>query len=180
MLLGRIGVLQALLLAIILSACSSAPKAPDLNRSVREALDKAGFTKVSVSQDRERAVITLKGGVASEGDKALAESIAKAAGVGEVIANEIAVLPPGAEDVAKSVNANQDYLIRKQLDAELAQHTLNDRIKYEVKNGVVTLRGTVLSTKARSAVERIAATIPNVTQVVNELEVKSRNATSAP
>ena len=137
----------ALLVSILLSACSPSAKAPDMTRAVRDSLNGAGLTDVSVSQDRDRAVVTLKGSVATESDKVRAESIAKAVAEDQVIANEIAVLPPGAERVAKSVNAAQDYEIKKNLDAELLLHALHDEIKYDVKNGVVTLRGAVSSEK---------------------------------
>ena len=107
-----------------------------------------------------------------------AESIAKAVAEDQVIANEIAVLPPGAERVAKSVNAAQDYEIKKNLDAELLLHALHDEIKYDVRNGVVTLRGSVSSEKARAAVEQFASRVPNVAQVVNKLDVTNQKATS--
>jgi osmotically-inducible protein OsmY len=47
-----------------------------------------------------------------------------------------------------------------------------------VKNGVVTLKGKVPSETKREQVEKLAASIPNVKQVVNELEVKGQKATS--
>jgi len=43
---------------------------------------------------------------------------------------------------------------------------------------VVTLTGTVSSQTRRAAAERIATGVPNVVQVVNELEVKGQKATS--
>jgi osmotically-inducible protein OsmY len=48
-----------------------------------------------------------------------------------------------------------------------------------VKNGVVTLKGEVNSEGKRSLAEKVAAGVPNVKQVVNEIEVKNRKASSA-
>ena len=41
-----------------------------------------------------------------------------------------------------------------------------------MKNGVVTLKGDVVSQGRRTQVEKLIAAVPNVKQVVNELEVE--------
>lgn len=69
--------------------------APDVTRSIEDSLKAAGLNDVSVSQDREKSVVTLKGSVTNEADKAKAEALAKSTAGGQVIGNEIAVLPPG-------------------------------------------------------------------------------------
>ena len=46
-------------------------------------------------------------------------------------------------------------------------------------NGVVTLKGDVPSQSQRSSVEKMAGQVPNVKQVVNELEVKHQKATAS-
>jgi osmotically-inducible protein OsmY len=51
-------------------------------------------------------------------------------------------------------------------------------VNYHVKNGVVTLTGNVRSESQRSQVEKMASTVPNVKQVVNELDVKGHKATT--
>jgi osmotically-inducible protein OsmY len=55
---------------------------------------------------------------------------------------------------------------------------LEKGVKYDVKNGVVTLKGDVNSENKRARAEKIASAVPNVQQVVNELEVKDQKATS--
>jgi osmotically-inducible protein OsmY len=47
-----------------------------------------------------------------------------------------------------------------------------------VKNGVVTLSGDVASQSRRTQVEKLVTGIPNVKQVVNELDVKNQKANS--
>jgi osmotically-inducible protein OsmY len=44
---------------------------------------------------------------------------------------------------------------------------------------VVTLSGTVNSQSKRAEVEEMATKVPNVQQVVNELQVKNQKATSS-
>jgi osmotically-inducible protein OsmY len=52
------------------------------------------------------------------------------------------------------------------------QHKMKRDVRYDVSNGVVTLKGDVPSQAQRSSVEKLAEQVPNVKPVVNELEVK--------
>ena len=162
---------------LLLAACAT-KKAPDVSGNVKNSLEQAGLKDVSVDQDRDKGVVTLKGNVDSDADKARADSIAKSTAGDQVVANEIAVLPKGSEQTAKDVNSDLDAGIKKNLDAALLQNSLKDNVKYDVKNGVVTLTGKVNSPAKRATTEKIAAAVPNVQQVVNELEVKNQRATS--
>ncbi|MBZ5677838.1 MAG: BON domain-containing protein [Acidobacteriia bacterium] len=161
-----------------LAGCSSSPKAPDVTGTLRQSLTEAGLKDVSVDQDREKGVVTLKGSVAADSDKMRAESIAKSVAGTQVVANEIAVLPPGAEGTAKTIDKDLDEGIKENLDAALLQNRLHDDVSYAVKNGVVTLTGDVNSQARRAGAQQIAAGVPNVAQVVNKLEVKNQKATS--
>ena len=163
----------------IMGGCSGASsKSPDVSQTIRRSLDQAGLKDVSVAEDRNKGVVTLGGHVAYDADKARAETTAKSEAGDQIVANEIAVIPPGIEDQAKAVNSDLDEGIDKNLDAALIQARLNKGVKYDVKNGVVTLKGEVNSQTRRSLAESIAAKVPNVHQVVNELEVKNQKATS--
>jgi hyperosmotically inducible periplasmic protein len=163
-----------------LYACSNTPtKSPDVSDNIRKALDQANLKDVSVSQDREKGVVTLSGTTASEADKAQAESIAKSIAGSQVVANQIGVRPPGNESVAKDVDSDLDKAIEKNLHAQLVRNKLEHDVRYDVKNGVVTLKGTVNSQTRRAMVEKLAASVPNVQQVVNELQVKGQKATSS-
>jgi hyperosmotically inducible periplasmic protein len=163
-----------------LLGCSSTPtKSPDVTDSVRRSLDQSGYKDVSVSQDRDKGVVTLAGTVASESDKAQAEALAKSAAAGQVVANTIAVRPPGDESAAKAVDSDLDKAIEKNLDAALVKRKLDKGVHYDVKNGVVTLKGDAGTPSRRSAIEQVANGVPNVKQVVNEMEVKGQKATSS-
>jgi hyperosmotically inducible periplasmic protein len=172
-------VLLALFATMIAVGCSrESAKSPDVADGVRKALDQAGLKDVSVSQDRDKGVVTLSGNVTSDTDKAQAESIAKSMSGGEVVADQIAVLPPGGESDAKAMNSDLDKGIEKNLDAALIQNKLDKDVKYKVKNGVVTLTGDVKSEATRARAQKLASTVPNVQQVVNELDVKNQKASS--
>jgi hyperosmotically inducible protein len=166
------------LMAGLLAGCSDTNKSPDVADNIRKSLDQAGYKDVSVSQDRDKGVVTLTGTVLTEGDKAQAESIAKSGAGAQVVADQIAVRPPGNESDAKTVDSDMDKAIEKNLDAVLVKNKLKKDIKYDVKNGVVTLTGDVISQSRRAQVEKLATTVPNVKQVVNELEVKNQKASS--
>ncbi len=171
--------LLTLLVAGTLAGCSSITKSPDVSDSIRKSLDQSGLQDVSVSQDRDKGVVTLGGHVPSDGDKSQAESIATSIAGGQVVSNQIGVIPPDAQSEAKTINSDLDDGIGKNLDAALIQQRLNKHVEYDVKNGVVTLTGEVNSQARRAQVEYVASAVPNVQQVVNELQVKDQKATSS-
>jgi len=95
------------------------------------------------------------------------------------VADQIAVLPQGGESQAKAVNSDLDKGIESNLDAALIQAKLHKSVSYSVKNNVVTLTGEVNSEAKRAQAEQVATAVPNVQQVVNELQVKEQKATSS-
>src|ERR1700694_1183304 len=92
----------ALLAAGALAGCSGKTASPDVSDSIRKSLDQAGFKDVSVSQDRDKGIVTLGGQVASENDKSQAESLAKSFAGAQVVADQIGVIPVGIEKEAKA------------------------------------------------------------------------------
>ena len=75
------------LVAGMLSGCSTTSKSADVTDNIRKSLDQAGLKDVSVSQDREKGVVTLKGNAPTETDKQQAESIAKSNAPSLVVAD---------------------------------------------------------------------------------------------
>jgi osmotically-inducible protein OsmY len=69
--------------------------------------------------------------------------------------------------------------MEKNLHAALMQHRLHKSVKYDVRNGVVTLTGEVNSQSQRAQAERVASSVPHVKQVVNELQVKNQKASAS-
>jgi osmotically-inducible protein OsmY len=162
-----------------LTGCArTSTKSPDVSGAVRQSLNQSGLNDVSVSDDRDNGVVTLGGHVASDDAKSQAQAIAQSLAGGQVVANQVAVIPPGVEKEAKTVNSDLDKGIEKNLDAALVASRLDANLKYDVKNRVVVLKGEVDSQAKRSEVAKVAAEVPNVAQVVNELQVKDQKATA--
>jgi hyperosmotically inducible periplasmic protein len=162
-----------------LTGCArESAKSPDVSSAVRQSLDQVGLKDVSVDQDRDKGVVTLGGHVPSDEAKSQAESIAKSIAGTQVVANQVAVIPPGVEKEAKTVNADLDQGIEKNLDAALVASHLDPYLKYDVKNRVVVLKGEVNSQAKRTEAARVASQVPNVEQVVNEVQVKDQKATA--
>ena len=164
----------------LMAACSgTAAMSPDVSDGIRTSLDQAGLKDVSVSEDRDKGVVTLGGHVTNDADKAQAETVARSLAGAQVVADQIAVIPVGAEKDAKAVNSDLDDGIEKNLDAALIQNRLHDSVKYSVKSAVVTLTGEVNSENKRTRAQTIASGVPNVAQVVNDLQVKNQKASSS-
>ena len=73
-----------------------------------------------------------------------------------------------------------ELFLNETLHAALIQNRLLKGVKYDVKNGVVTLTGEVNSQSKRAQVEQLASGVPNVRQVVNDLQIKNQKASSTP
>jgi hyperosmotically inducible protein len=171
--------LTLLAIGAMLGCSGASAKSPDVSDNIRNSLDQAGFKNVSVKEDRDNGVVTLGGNVTTESAKSQAESLAKSLAGAQVVADEIAVIPVGVEEDAKVVNSDLDKGIEENLDAALIQNKMHDNVKYEVKSAVVTLSGEVNSQDKRDNAEKVATNVPNVKQVVNDLQVKDQKASSS-
>jgi hyperosmotically inducible periplasmic protein len=166
-------ILPVALCVLSLAACSTTAKTtPDVADGIRKTLERNNLKDVSVSQDRDKGVITLTGHTLSDADKALAESLAKQADPAEIVANEIVVTPPGMESDAKKISSSLDNGIEDNLKAALLKEKVDAGVDYKVVAGVVTLTGKVDTVDIKKKVGRIASEVPNVKEVVNDLRVK--------
>ena len=108
-----------------------------------------------------------------QGDKDRAEELAKTTAGGFVISDEIGVRPQGDESSAKKIDSNVDTGIEKDFKAVIIANRMEKQhIRFDAKNGVLTLKGNVDNSDQRAQAEKLAAGVPNVQQVVNELDVK--------
>ena len=169
-----LAVITALVLCLGIWGCSkNRANNPSYKDAVSAALDRDSLKDVKVDEDRDKGVITLDGKVRSEDEKAKAEEDAKAAAPGMIVANQIQVQPEGMESEAKKIDKNLDSAIKDNLKAAFTQNGLDKKhIDFDVNNGVVTLKGKVDNPVEREQAEKIAASVPNVQQVVNEVDVK--------
>jgi hyperosmotically inducible periplasmic protein len=166
----------ALIMFFALAACSNNKReANKLDKDqVRAALDNAGYKDVKFDIDNDKDVVTLTGDVPQADAKTKAEEAVKNVAGNYVIANEIAVRPEGMESQAKKVDSNLDDAIKSDWKAlEAANKWGNQHINADVNNGVLTLKGDVDTESQRTQIEKSAAKLPNVQQVVNELQVKN-------
>lgn len=156
-------------------ACSARRSATDISYKddVQKALVQAELKDVTVSEDRDRNTITLGGTVHSEDAKANAGEVAKTAAGDRIIANEISVQPVGVESEAKDISSNLDDAIEKNYKAVLIAKGLDkEHIRFDAKNGVLTLKGSVKNTPLRTEAQELAQAVPNVHQVLNQIDVK--------
>lgn len=173
--------IAALAAAFILAGCNRKPEHPDVKDAVNTAMTRNSLGVVNVSQDREKGVITLTGDVETPDQKSQAESVAAAAAPGYAIANEIGVRPIGDESRAMSVDSSLDDGIESNFKVELKSHrNLDDQsITYGAKNGTLVLKGSVKTIAQKNEANKLAQSLPNVKEVVNEIEVKSDKDSTA-
>ena len=172
--------LLAMVVAGSLAGCSmKSTRSSDVSGGIRTSLDQAGLKAVSVTEDHDKGVVTLGGHVTADAEKSQAQSIATSMAGAQVVSNQIEVIPPGTGHEAKKIDSDLDKGIEGNLDAALIQGGLHKEVNYAVKNQVVTMTGEVDSQSKRTQAQAIVAAVPNVLQVVNELQIKDQKATSS-
>ncbi len=145
----------------------------DVKDAVSKALEQADLKDIHVQDDAGKNVTTLTGVVHSPQAKQKAGDVAKSAAPARIIANEIAIQPVGAESQARNIASNVDDGIEKNFKAAMIANGLDkEHIRASAKNGVLTLKGTVNTQAQRDEAQQIGASVPNVAQVINELQVK--------
>ena len=174
--------LAAVFLLLSVGCSQQRAKTPAVKNNFKDSLKQAGFENISVSEDRNKGVVTLSGDVASQDDKARAEQAAQQAAGNEIVANQILVTG-NDKGQAKKVSGDVDKAVEARVKEFIDAEKLNKQhIRYESKNGVLTLTGTVDNAQLRAAMEKNFASIDGVTQVVDKLDIKSpkhRRATNA-
>jgi hyperosmotically inducible periplasmic protein len=162
-----------LLASVLLMVACSHRDNVSYKEDVKKALEQAELKDVTVSEDQDKNTITLGGTVHSVDAKAKAADVAKGAANPRIIANEISVQPVGSESEAKDVASNLDDAIEKNYKAVLISSGLEkQQVSFKAKNGVLTLTGSVHNANERQHAEKLAARVPNVQQVLNQIEVR--------
>jgi hyperosmotically inducible protein len=151
---------------------------PDEKDAVNNALTANNLGVVSVSQDRDKGVMTLTGDVETADKKQQAETIAKQAAPDYTILNQVGVRPIGMESQAKSVDSDLDSGIEDNFKAAIKAHKRLDEqsISCSAKNGTLTLTGSVNTASEKKEAGQLAKKVPNVKELVNEIEVKSEGS----
>jgi len=168
--------LSSIIMALALLSATACNQNTRDNRSVgdsvKNALEQADLKDVTVSDDANKNTVTLGGTLHSEDAKARAGAVAKSVAGERIIANEISVQPVGAESEAKAVASNLDDGIEHDYKAALIAHQLDKlSVHFNAKNAVLTLTGSVKNAAQREQAEQLGSKVPNVRQVVNQLQV---------
>ena len=162
-----------LLLTVAIGCSSNKANTPSVKDQVVKALDNAGYKDLKVNVNNDKQLVTVTGDVKSQEDKERAEELAKDMAAGYVVSDEIGVRPEGNEGAARNIDSNVDTGIVKDFKAVIIANRLEKQhIRYDAKNGVLTLKGMVDSADLRKQAEQLATSVPNVQQVVNELDVR--------
>ena len=178
-----VAIVASLLLALSIGCSENRASSPDVKDQVSKSLDNAGYKDIKVDVNKDKQLVTLSGDVRTQEDKDRAEQLVKESASGFVVSNEIGIRPAGDESAARKIDSNVDTAIEKDFKAVVIANRLDDQhLKYSAKNGVLTIKGTVDSMGTRENVEKLATSVPNVQQVVNELDVKGakRSRNTAP
>ena len=169
--------LKALLVMMLVAlftvavACNQSSRKSQAD-AVKQALEQADLKDVTVTDDADKSTVTLGGTLHSADAKTRAGEVAKSAAPDRTIANEISVQPVGDESQAKSEQSNLDDGIESNYKAALVATRLNKQsIHYDAKNGVLTLKGNVKTTQQKAEAEQLASKVPNVQQLVNQIDV---------
>lgn len=156
-----------------IAGCHNNASHPDEKDAVTNSLKNNQLSDVSISQDRDKGVMTLTGNVDSDTKKGQAETLARQAAPDYTVANEIGVRPPDASN-AGAVASNEDKAIEDNFKAEIkANKALDDQsIHADAKNGTLKITGSVKTATQKKEVSSLAKKIQHVKEVVNELDVK--------
>jgi osmotically-inducible protein OsmY len=167
----KLGLALTMLLSLV--ACSERGSDGSYKDNVHNALEQADLKDISVAEDRDHNTITLTGKLHSQEAKDRAGQIAQSSAPGRIIANEISFEPLGNESAARKIESNLDDAIEDTYKAALiSNHLDKGGIRYDSKNGVLTLKGTVKDPAVKQEAQQVASTVPNVAQVVNQIEVR--------
>jgi len=167
----------------------------DLDRSVTAKINSDPALapyKLDVDADADKNAVTISGNVPSESLRTKAVDAAKSATTGLLVTDKIDVKPEMVErrdyteDMARDAreratrnsesigNSLDDGWIHTKIRAQLVGHGEfpGGHLNVDVKNSVVTLRGSVATKADRAKAEQIAKTTEGVKSVRNLLVVK--------
>jgi osmotically-inducible protein OsmY len=169
-------IFAAFAVAVLISCLACSNRTGDnvsYKDAVKRALEQAELTDVSVVEDRDKNTVTLGGTVHSDDAKQTAARVAKNAAGDRIIVNEVSVRPVGEESEANSMASDIDGGIEKNYKAALiANHLDKQHVDFSAKNGVLTLKGRTETAQQRQRAQIAAADVPNVKQVLNQIEVR--------
>lgn len=193
--------LGALSLALSLAACSESPKPADnkmtdsdLERAVTTSLnaDATLAQKISVSADADKNAVTLTGTVATEALRTRAVELAKSGRATLLVTDKIDVKPLEVERKDYTEDLAREERSKAHTSGESIGDSLDDAwihtkirtklvgegelpggsVNVDVKNNIVTLRGSVQTKDEKAKIEDLAKATDGVKSVKNLLVIK--------
>ena len=164
----RLIVGAALSLAAVGMVACGGNENTDLKQNVENAFERENIDGVNVDWDKDAKVVHLKGAVATDVEKARAESVAtQAVGTSGKVANELTLRTDRAtaDNLDGTIDDHVENLIDE--DATLKGHDID----VGVNNGVVTLKGHIGSDADRKRLVDAVSRVPGVQNVVDSLEL---------
>jgi osmotically-inducible protein OsmY len=162
---------QLFSVAVCLAIAAGCGRGPDTRGNVEKALSQANIERVQVEVDDDANVVHLKGSVKSMADRTRAEEVAAAAvGTSGRVLNELTVEGLNAETADDLDDQIEDALDRM-LDNDPVLKARD--VKFEVNNGMVTVKGEVRTAEEKNRVGELVRSAPGVKDMANALEIKS-------
>ena len=156
-----------------LAAIAACSHAPNPTEDVTRALKQANLNEVAVDWDGGARVAHLKGTVDKPTDRQRAEEIAAAAvGTTGKLLNEVTI-----KGLNEKTAGNLDGDIKGQLEKMVDNDpVLRDRrVKFEVNNGAVTVKGEVETTGEKAKLTELVRAAPGVKDFANAVEIKPKS-----
>src|SRR5262245_38774481 len=136
-----------------------------------------------IAVDTKDGVVTLTGQVPSEIDRELAASVAQDTTGVKQVNNQIRVEPglkPSEASVRESSRVADLEILADLRERITASAFLSgNEIQVNVKDRIVTLTGRVQTPQQKAGAEQLARSLPNVANVINQLNVASPAAAQA-
>jgi hyperosmotically inducible protein len=198
-----ISTVGALFVALSLAGCTKQPEPvakmtdDDLDRTVTAKINSDAVLasyKIDVDADADKNAVTLSGSVPSESLRMRAVDDAKAANAGLVVTDKIDVKPGDVDRKDWNDDMAREARERASKAEESVGDTLDDAwihtklrsklmaegefpggsLKVDVKDNVVTLRGSVSTKEDKAKAEQIAKNTDGVKSVRNQVVVKPK------
>ena len=137
----------------------------------------SNLNSFDINTDVSNQVVTLTGVVSSDVEKALAEELVASLSEVKEVDNKLNVKSTDSENIADTTVATlTDAKITTVVKTRLlmSEHVSGTGIEVDTDNNVVKLAGYVDSDAAHDLALAIANNTPDVTEVVDELEVKTK------
>src|SRR5262245_17404354 len=151
-------------IAALASTVACGPKERDYETMSKTALSRAGIENVKSDYDSKTKIVHLTGTVPTAADRDRAGEVATEAVAPEAqVANEVTVEgrdAKTADDLDSGLSTRLETLVDQDKSLEKTD------IDFDVKNGIVTIKGQVQTSAQKTKVEQLARSQPGVKDVV--------------